>query len=131
MNNGRLSTSNTTKLDRNQLMIQVDKLLTHTSNYEIRKGITFIISLYRYRVANIGIGVFLTDKDNEVFKSFSQVAECVKYLGLARSTVKGRVENGQQFIFKGESSLPFKSEKHMFCSFKEESKIITIKIVES
>lgn len=58
MNNGRLSTSNTTKLDRNQLKLEIDKFLTQPSNYEIREGRTFIVSLNRYRVANASIGVF-------------------------------------------------------------------------
>jgi len=66
MSNGRLSTSNTTKIDRNQLMIEIDKFLTQPSNYEIREGRTFIVS-----------------------------------------------------------------ENHMSSSFKEEGKLVTIKIVES
>ena len=107
MNYGRLSTSNTTKIDRNLLRLEVDKFLTQPSNYEIREGRTFIVSLNRYTVANAAIEVFLMDKGNEVLKSFSSVAECANYLGLTRFTVKRRADNGQQFIFKGETCLPF------------------------
>jgi hypothetical protein len=34
-------------------MIEVDKFLTQPSKYEIREGITFIVSLNRYRVAKL------------------------------------------------------------------------------
>ena len=50
---------------------------------------------------NTAIDVFLLDRNMEVLKSFSSVAECGKYLGLARSTVKRRIENGQHFVFEG------------------------------
>lgn len=73
------------------------------------------------------ISVLLLEKDGEVLKSFPlrTVAECAKYLGIARSTVKRRAENGQQFIFK-----PIK-EKYMSSSFTEEGKLVIIKIIES
>jgi hypothetical protein len=125
INNGRLSTSKRTKLDRNLLMVDIEEFLKQPSNYEIREGRTFILSLNRYRVDNSAIGVLLVEKDGEVLKSFPSVAECAKYLGIARSTVKRRVENGQQFILK-----PIK-EKDMSSSLTREGKLVTIKIVES
>lgn len=42
--------------------------------------------------------------------------------------MKRRIENGQQFIFKGETDLSLKSENHEAAL---EGKLVTIKIVES
>jgi hypothetical protein len=54
--------------------------------------------LNRYKVDNKNITVTLVK--GEVFKSFSSIAECAKYLGIARSTVNNRALNGTYFLYK-------------------------------
>lgn len=124
MNNGRLSTSEIAKLDHNQLITDIEELLKQPSNYKIREGRTFSLSLNRYKVDNSAISVLLLDKDGERLESFLYFAECAKYLGIACSTVKRRAENGQQFIFKSIK------ENNMSSSFLE-GKLVTIEIVEN
>ena len=48
MNNYRLSTSLHPKMDRSLLETDIKKLLSGPSNYEVREGKKYIISLNRY-----------------------------------------------------------------------------------
>lgn len=96
MNNNRLSTSNKPKIDID--LEKIEEFIKQPSNYEIREGKTFILSLNRYKVDNKNITVTLVK--GEVFKSFSSIAECAKYLGIARSIVNNRALNGTYFLYK-------------------------------
>jgi hypothetical protein len=98
MNNSRLSTSNKPKIDID--LEKIEEFIKQPSNYEIREGKIFILSLNRYKVDNKNITVTLVKKSGEVFKSFSSIVECAKYLGIARSTVNNRALNGTYFLYK-------------------------------
>lgn len=49
MNNNRLSTSRVPKVDRDLLQVDIVKLLSEPSNYEIKDGIIFIKYLNRFK----------------------------------------------------------------------------------
>lgn len=100
MNNYRLSTFEP-KVQSVPFKAEVEELLNQPSNYEIKEGKLFIISLNRFRIDNTSIPIKLVDLNtNESLNLFSSQLECANYLGVARSTVKNRVLKGQSFLFK-------------------------------
>jgi hypothetical protein len=98
MNNNRLSTS-IPKINSTPLITEIEEFLKQPSNYEIRDGKLFILSLNRFRVYNSAVSILLVDANtDETIKSFLSLAECARYLGIARSTVNNRALKGKSFL---------------------------------
>lgn len=98
MNDYRLSPF-TLKVQSIPFKLEVEEFLTQPSNYEVRDGKLFILSLNRYRVDNASVSIQLVDaKTEETIKLFPSLLECANYLGIARSTVKSRAQKGKSFL---------------------------------
>lgn len=101
MNNYRLSTY-LPQVQFTSYQKEVEELLKLSSNYEIRNGKLFILSLDKFRVDNEAVSIELLDVISfAVIKSFNSISDCAKYLKLARSTVNNRALKGKSFIFEG------------------------------
>lgn len=101
MNNYRLSTY-LPQVQVTSYKKEVEELLNLSSNYEIRDGKLFILSLDRIRVDNEAVSIELLDVASfAVIKLFNSISDCAKYLKLARSTVNNRALKSKSFIFEG------------------------------
>jgi len=105
MNNNRLSTSkgsSATKVDRDLLQVDLDKLLSESSNYEIKEGRIFIKSLNRFKGSPTSKMVQLLDvTSGNIISTFSSIAESAKFLGALPQTTRIRVQKNTHFLFKG------------------------------
>lgn len=101
MNNSRLSTSDSPKVDRASLLSKIELLLNGPSNLEEREGRIFIKSLNRFRSERKSIAIELQDEEGNIIKSFESIADCVKFLGLGRNLVYKRYQKGQPMLFGG------------------------------
>lgn len=98
MNNNRLSTSKALFVNREKLLEDIEILMSQPSNYELIDGRVFIKSLNKYRNTNKAVAVELIElSSGNVVKTFSQLTECSKYLGVSLSTVYNRVQKSNQF----------------------------------
>ena len=101
MNNNRLSTShnaiNVSSLGREQLYVDINKLLNGPSNIEIIDGRSFILSLNRFYKGNVKTKVQIVDKNNSVLKTFDSISDCANFLGVSQPTAKNRLVKKQLF----------------------------------
>lgn len=102
MNNKRLSTSNTPKVDRVSLLSKIDLLLKGPSNLEAKEGRIFIKSLNRFRSDKKSQAIELQDEGGNLIASFDSIADCIKYLGLGRNLVYKRYQKDQPVSFGGQ-----------------------------
>jgi len=90
MNSNRLSSSGSTKVDRDFLYALIDKLLKGPSNLEkLEDGRIYIKSLNRYfnTKAREKISVVIKDEKGLVVNSFDSISSCAKFYNLPRSTL--------------------------------------------
>src|SRR5687767_13271240 len=97
MNNNRLSTNQKFKTDkdlivsREQLYVEINKLLNGPSNIEMRDGRPFILSSNKFYKVNVKTKVQIKDTNNLVLGTFDSLSDCAKYLGVSQPTVKNRL----------------------------------------
>ena len=101
MNDYRLSTSDSPKVDRASLLSEIELLLNGPSNLEEIEGRIFIKSLNRFRSEKKYIAVELQDEKGNILNSFHSIADCIKFLGLGRDLVYKRYQKGQPILFGG------------------------------
>jgi hypothetical protein len=114
MNNNRLSTSESPKIDRNLLLSEIANLVEYSprSNYEIKEGRTFIKSLGKYRTDTRPIVVQLLDVSNgNLIHSFDSIAKLAKFLNISYPTAHNRLSSGSSFSFEGKQVYICKKEK--------------------
>ena len=93
MNKNRLSTKiGRRRYDPEHLRLEIDKLLSRGSNYEIRENNRkFITNFFKkkfwYEAINTKIRLILKNESGNILLSFNSQAECAKYLGISPSTV--------------------------------------------
>jgi hypothetical protein len=106
MNNNRLSTADKPGVDRAQLLLKIDELLSLPidTNYEIIDGKTFIKSLNRFRIDQGSVAVELVEDSGNIIQSFNSYIDCAKFLGVTGTTISNRAKKGTQFKFKGKSA---------------------------
>ena len=101
MNRNRLSTSSSQPIaDRAQVLDQVNLLLSGPSNFELRNGRKWVVSLnkyYNYSRKNICVGI--VDEKGNNLHSFDSLADCAKFLNVKPSTVSKRIIKGISFLF--------------------------------
>lgn len=99
MNNNRLSTFDAAiRVDREELILEIQNLLSGPSNFEIRDGRKFIKSLNRFEGAGQQPAVKLLDDSGCIIKAFASVSDCAKFLGVSRSVVYNRIEKNKAII---------------------------------
>lgn len=111
-NNNRLSTSlNRTVVDREQLWAKVNELLNGPSNFEIRNGRKFVVSLNKYyHSSRLNVCVVLVDEKGNTLHSFDSLGDCAKFLNVDPSTISKRKSKGIPFIFENKT-VYIKNEK--------------------
>ena len=102
MNNNRLSTnSSQPAIDRALLLAEITKLLSGPSNFELRNGRKWIISLNKYyHSSRKNICVVIKDENGNNLHSFDSLADCAKFLDLDPSTVSKRINKGIPFLLE-------------------------------
>lgn len=100
MNNNRLSTSGKPVVDRTLLLAEIEQLLNGPSNFELRNGKKWIISLNKYyHSSRKNICVFIQNEDGINIHSFDSIADCAKFLNVNPSTVSKRIIKNIPFLF--------------------------------
>jgi len=103
MNNNRLSTtaSSHPAVDRTLLLAEINLLLNEPSNFGLRNGRKWIISLNKYyNSSRTNICVTITDENGNNLHSFDSLADCAKFLDVDPSTVSKRINKGIPFLFE-------------------------------
>ena len=81
-------------------------MLNLPSNYEIKNGKLFLISLDIFKVGNEAVSIQILDVVSyATIKYFSSISDCRKFLKIARPTVNIRVLKGKSFLLEGRSVL--------------------------
>jgi hypothetical protein len=113
MNSSRLSTKSgkgSAVVDRALLTLEIDKLLKGPSNYEVREGgRIFIKSLNKYLSSNAKAKVEIQDEKGNTIKLFDSMADCAKFLGVARMTVTNKLLSGKPILFENKTIFIKKS----------------------
>ena len=100
MNKNRLSTSGMLAVDRTHLLFEVEKLLNGPSNFELKNGKKWIISLNKYyHSSRKNICVFIQNKDGTNIHKFDSLADCAKFLNVDPTTVSKRITKNIPFLF--------------------------------
>jgi hypothetical protein len=100
MNNNRLSTNSKYPIvERELILAEVNELLCGPSNFELRNGRKWVISLNKYfNSCRKNICVDIIDEVGNILHSFDSKVECAKFLGVYPTTVAKRINKGIQFI---------------------------------
>jgi hypothetical protein len=104
MNNHRLSTSGSKKVDRALLQTDIDKLLSGSGNLEHRDdGTIFIKSLNRNYSAR-GKGSFKVKiqdiQTGSILNIFDTLSDCAKFLGISQPLASRRLKQSKSFLFE-------------------------------
>jgi len=103
MNNCRLSTNKTLKVDRHELYDKANLLLNTPSNFELLEdGSKLIKSKGTVFSRRSRTKVALLDKEGNVFKTFESMVDCGKFLGIYSSTVKYKIKNKNPVLYNNE-----------------------------
>nr|QBM09660.1 hypothetical protein [Dactylella sp.] len=104
MNNNRLSTSGKPIVDRTLLLAEIQQFLNGPSNFELRNGKKWIISLNKYyHSSRKNICVFIQSEDGVKIESFDSIADCAKFLNVDASTVSKRISINIPFLLNNVS----------------------------
>lgn len=111
MNNNRLSTTSSQPVDRAFLLDEINQLLSGPSNFEIRNGRQWVISLNKYyHSPRSNISVVIQDEKGNYIHSFNSIIDCAKFLDVHPTTISKRIKK----------SIPFLLENKRFYVKKEE-----------
>lgn len=107
INNNRLSSSNSTKVNRVELDADIVRFLSdpNKNNYEIREGKVWIKSLNRFQSSWKSNSVQLWDREGNLLETFSSMKSMSTSLGLNRTTLLYRLKNNVTFEYKGKKVL--------------------------
>lgn len=103
MNNNRLSTNkgeNLPKIEREQLYLEINKLLNGPSNIEVKEEGIFIKSLNYFSTGSGKIGVHIVSNQGLILKTFTSLSDCAKTLGVTQPTARNRLIKNQPFLFE-------------------------------
>jgi hypothetical protein len=101
MNNHRLSTfSPQPTVDRVLLLEKISQLLSGPSNFELKNGRKWIISLNKYYASRKFIGVDIQGENGIILHSFDSIVDCAKFLNVDRTTVSKRMKKCIPFLFE-------------------------------
>jgi hypothetical protein len=99
MNKNRLSTSGKPSVDRTHLLFEVEQLLNRPSNFELKDGKKWIISLNKYyHSSRKNICVFIKSEDGTNIHKFDSLADCAKFLNVDPTTVSKRITKNIHFL---------------------------------
>jgi hypothetical protein len=109
MNNNRLSSNSSTKIDRESLYNEINRLLSGPSNYQVKEnGSVFIKSLNRSLSlkARDKVSVEVQDENGNIINKFGSITSCAKFYDISRSTTHRRLRNNEPVVVFIESK-PF------------------------
>lgn len=101
MNSNRLSTSSNQPIaDRAQVLDEVNQLLSGPSNFELKNGRIWVVSLNQYyNSSRKSICVGIVDEKGNNLHSFDSLADCANFLNVKATTVSKRIIKGISFLF--------------------------------
>jgi intein-encoded DNA endonuclease-like protein len=106
MNNNRLSTSNKTIVDRDNLSLQIQTLLNKPSNLELRKGRVWIISEARFQSeGGKSKALELRDDLGNLVNTFKSISECGKYLSISPTSVSRLIKRAELFTHNNKNVI--------------------------
>jgi hypothetical protein len=88
------------KIEREQLYLEINKLLNGPSNIEVKEKGIFIKSLNRFSTGSGKTGVQIISNLGIIFKTFTSLSDCAKFLGITQPTAKNRLIKNQPFLFE-------------------------------
>jgi len=101
MNNYRLSTSQKIRIDTDQLVKDIARLLDGPSNYEYIGDRKIIKSLNKLvGVKNQEI-IQLEEENGNVIKTFYSIVDCAKFFKVSRTLIYNRLSGNKSIIFEG------------------------------
>lgn len=101
MNNNRLSTTSNQPVDRTLLLDEINQLLSGPSNFELRNGRQWVISLNKYyHSPRNNICVAIQDENGNNIHSFNSILECAKFLDVHPTTITKRIKKSISFLLK-------------------------------
>lgn len=109
MNNNRLSSVESKRVDRALLQMSIDKLLKGPSNIEEKengrifiKSLNKILSTNAYPSREGGVSdklkVELQESNGNTFKTFDSITSCARLYDLSRSTVQRRLQKNEPVV---------------------------------
>lgn len=115
MNNNRLSTNTKvlkSNVDRSLLLADIKDILNGPSNFEVKNGKKFIISLNKYyKSSRKNSSVEILDDIGNIIISFESLADCSAYLKVDPSTVSKRIKHNISFSLNNKQVYVKKSDK--------------------
>lgn len=107
MNRNRLSTNlNQVIVDRAEVLDKVNQLLSGPSNFEIKNGKKWVISLNKYyHSSRKNICVVIVDEKGNTLHSFDSLADCAEFLNVKPTTISKRITKSISFLitFEGDT----------------------------
>ncbi len=101
MNKNRLSTASSQPIiDRVFLLAEINKLISGPSNFGVRNGKKWIISLNKYyQSSRKNICVAIKDENGSNLHLFDSIADCANFLDVHPTTVSQRIKKDISFLF--------------------------------
>ena len=98
MNNNRLSTSLSTLVDRNSLLLDLKLMLDSDSNYILNdKGQTIIKSSGKFLKKGSPIVILILDGEGNILNELKSINACATFLGVSHNTVRLRSGKSSKF----------------------------------
>lgn len=106
MNNNRLSTSNQSIVNRDELNIKIHTFLNKPSNFELREGKVWIISEARFQSeGGKPKALELLDDLGNLVKTFKSISECGIYLSISPTSVSRLIKKGDFFTHNNKNVI--------------------------
>jgi hypothetical protein len=101
MNNNRLSTNYSLPISRALLLDEINQLLLGPSNFELKNGKLWVISLNKYyHSSRSNICVVIQDESNNNLHSFNSILDCAKFLNVHPTTITKRIKKSIPFLLE-------------------------------
>ena len=111
MNNNRLSSNSSPPVDRALLLDEINQLLSGPSNFELRNGRLWVISLNKYyHSPRSNICVVIQDENDNNLHSFNSIIDCAKFLDVHPTTITKRIKKSIPFLFENKRVYVKKEE---------------------
>lgn len=106
MNNNRLSTSNQSVVNKDELNLKIQTFLNKPSNFELRGGRLWIISEARFQSeGGKSKALELLDDLGNLVKTFKSISECGKYLSISPTSVSRLIKKAEFFTHNNKNVI--------------------------
>lgn len=101
MNERRYSTYKGERRDMDPYILQakLDKFLNGPSNYVLKEGKVWVVSLNRFLKNTSATGVEMLDETGAIIDSWRTITECAQSIGLSREGVQKRIRSNKFYSY--------------------------------